>query len=115
MTRTKTLLGTGVSQLDRLFTCLSHPNRRRILTTLAESGPRGEDGQASISLDPNDGGLEVPDGDLAPLERAGFVSWDRRSGTVTRGPNFETVRPFISLVREHREELPEDWPEPVVR
>ena len=115
MTRTKTLLGTGVSELDRLFTCLSHPTRRRLLTTLAGTGPHGEDGHASVSLDPTDGGLELSDDDLEPLERAGFVSYDRRSGTVTRGPNFETVRPFISLVRERREELPEDWPEPVVR
>lgn len=37
---------------------------------------------------------------LPRLDDAGFVTWDREEGVVARGPDFEDVRPFLSLFPE---------------
>ena len=35
---------------------------------------------------------------------------DHDADIITRGPNFEEVRPLIELMSNHQDELPEDWP-----
>ncbi|QLG62785.1 transcriptional regulator [Halorarum salinum] len=51
---------------------------------------------------------------LPRLKRAGIISWDRDSDTITRGPKFEDVRPLIRLIDDHPDELPEDWSYPEI-
>lgn len=101
--------------LDQLFTSLSHPSRRRILTTLAEQNPRDQTEFESPHFKSEDEELEqfrttLYHNHLPHLARAGFIDWDRDSDIITRGPNFEEVRPLIDLMDDHQDELPEDWP-----
>lgn len=103
--------------LDQVFTSLSHPIRRRILTTLAKHYPRTEDEFYPPELQPGDKELKsfknkLHHNHLPHLEDAGFIEWDSESDAITRGPNFEAVEPLITLLNDHQEELPEDWPEP---
>jgi DNA-binding transcriptional ArsR family regulator len=101
--------------LDRLFDVLAQSARRRILRTLAErgvgTGPALD--RAALASDAEDGEsseIELVHVHLPKLDDAGLVEWDREAGTVTRGPNFDRVRPVVELLDEHGEALPGDWP-----
>lgn len=101
--------------LDRMFTSLSDPTRRHILTTLVDYAPHDSDEFAPLELEPADEPLgqfraELYHNHLPRLDRAGFVEWDRRSDTVARGPNFEEIEPLVGLMDDHRDELPAGWP-----
>lgn len=101
--------------LDQVFRALSHTTRRRVLTSLMKDNPRGQQEFETMEF--------VPDGPeqetstvrlrhthLPHLDDAGFVDWDRESGTVTRGEHFQDLRPLLELMDDHREELPDGWP-----
>ena len=115
MTTTIKIPQTEDTTLDQLFTCLSHPTRRRLLTTLAVDNPRDEKEFESPDFKPEDQELELFIAQLyhkhfPHLEHAGYITWDRTSDTITRGPNFEEIRPLIELMNNHQDELPENWP-----
>ena len=46
---------------------------------------------------------------LPELEGKGLISYDRAENIVTKGPYFEEVEPLLTLIDEHRGELPDDW------
>lgn len=101
-------------RLDLLLASLRHPARRSILLTLAAENPGEEDDFTIPDFDAGDEDFElfrakVRYEHLPRLERAGLIEWDREADTVTRGPDFEEVRPLVTLVRDHRDELPDDW------
>ncbi len=105
--------------LSELFEILSHEYRRRILMAVAEQNPQDEDDIASeLSADGHeeDGDaldtlhLQLYHAHLPKLADAGFVDWDRDTGTITRGPQFEEIEPLLRLMHDHQDELPTDWP-----
>lgn len=105
---------TGRIELDLLVMDLSDPTRRSILMRLAGQDPRDGDESAIDDLDAEDDRVELLEAEvtyhhLPQLDRAGILEWDRDSGTITPGPNFERVRPLIDLIRTHQDELPEEW------
>ncbi len=100
-------------ELDELFEVLSHPHRRRILTSLNERNPR-EEGEFSLAeliteeeIDEETTGLFH--NHLPKLDEAGFIDWDRERHLVRRGPRFAEVEPLIELMVNHTDELPADW------
>jgi hypothetical protein len=88
--------------------------RRELLVSLLERDP----GAAPLVLLPD------ADRDAAAVERLvtvdrthvprlavyGFIDWDLETHQVTRGPNFEAIRPLLELLVDHADELPADWP-----
>jgi hypothetical protein len=36
----------------------------------------------------------------------GYIEWDRESGEVSTGPEWDRIAPLIRLIHRHREELP---------
>ncbi|MBZ6494955.1 transcriptional regulator [Haloterrigena longa] len=46
---------------------------------------------------------------LPLLEDYGFINWDRDTHEVTKGPQFDEIRPLLELMVNHRDELPENW------
>lgn len=115
MTTTTQIPQTESTTLDQLFTCLSHPTRRRILTTLAADNPRDKEEFESPDFKPEDEELalfrtQLYHHHLPHLEEGGYIAWDRDADIITRGPNFEEVRPLIELMNNHQDELPADWP-----
>lgn len=83
------------SSLSELFEILSHTRRRRILVAVAQQNPQDEDDITSVSVadehEEDDDVLEqlklqLHHNHLPKLADAGFVDWDRDSGTITRGP-----------------------------
>ena len=115
MTTTNEASQTASTTLDQLFACLSHPTRRRILMTLATDNPRDDEEFESPDFKPEDEELELfrtqlYHQHLPHLEQGGYIAWDHDADIITRGPNFEEVRPLIELMSNHQDELPEDWP-----
>lgn len=104
---------TKAVELDELFEVLSHPHRRRILTSLNDRNPREEDEFILSELVTEDEIEEESTGffhnHLPKLDEAGFIDWDRERHVVRRGPRFTEIEPLIELMVNHPDELPADW------
>jgi hypothetical protein len=103
------------STLDQLFNALSHPYRRRILTAIATTNPRGEDDFTPAEFAGDDEKLEVfltalHHNHLPHLDEAGFIDWDRETQAIRRGPRYDEIAPLVELMIAHEDELPADWP-----
>lgn len=101
--------------LDAVFRALSHTTRRRVLATVMKDNPRSADEFETIEFGPDGSdeetiSVELRHTHLPHLDDAGFIDWDEETGTVTRGEDFEDIRPLLELMDEHREDLPGDWP-----
>jgi len=91
---------------DEVFEALSNEHRRTLLLALSESGPQvvaetASVGEAAGAL-PLDWKTRVTmqHVHLPKLEEDGFVDWDEDTGTVSRGPQFEEIRPLLECVAE---------------
>ena len=77
---------------------VTEPERRRVVAgladgtveTLADLRLRGRADEIAA---------ELREQHLPALEEAGYIEWDRETGTITPGPNFETAA-------DHVEDLP---------
>ena len=101
--------------LDQAFDALSRLTRRRILLTLDHHNPRDETEFETTEFKPEDEDLDLFRQNLyhrhlPKLADAGFITWDRETDTITRGPRFAEIQPLLSLLKNHPDELPEDWP-----
>jgi len=46
---------------------------------------------------------------LPKLANYGFIEWDEANHEVSKGPNFDEIRPLLELLATHEDELPADW------
>jgi DNA-binding transcriptional ArsR family regulator len=103
------------TQWDSHLSALADPYRRQLLVALLEHDPSDGDG-----IDPLDrveeSGTDVEflkisifHTHLPKLEELGYIKWDRENGTVRTGPNWEELEPLLTLIQNHREELPDGW------
>nr|WP_121744666.1 transcriptional regulator [Natronorubrum halophilum] len=53
--------------------------------------------------------IEMQHTHLPLLEEYGFIDWDRENREVTKGPEFDEIRPLLEMMIEHQDELPEGW------
>lgn len=109
MTPTHSLDSERSSTLDRLFTAVSHPARRRILLALSEDNPRTieEFESARVRGDRPEGAtlaVELHHQHLPQLAEADFINWDRSTDTITKGPAFEEIQPLLAWIREESDE-----------
>lgn len=104
---------------DEVMDALGHKYRRRLLVALADHNPQ-EDTDAQEAAEAlgalSDGEvdsarveIELYHNHLPKLADPGFIIWNPDTGTIERGPNWEEIAPLIRLVRDHKDELPEDW------
>lgn len=91
---------------DVPFEPLRNRNQRVILTELLNGNLEDE---ADAMLRGSSGGDDARrEGPLAALDRMGYVDWDRDTGAVSAGPQFETIRPVLELLETtSRERRPE--------
>lgn len=99
---------------DTVFDVLANKYRRRLLFVLLEHNPQDDDPQipADITIAGEDlAAIEVAmiHSHLPKLEDHGFIGWDRDTNTVRKGPCFEEIRPLLELMRDHADELPDEW------
>ena len=99
------------SGVDRIFDILSVRYRRLILLSLKESGVKTESDLLIRSMhDPEEIEIALNHQHLPKLEDAGYIEWDRESGKISKGPRFDEIEPILTLIENHADELPPDWP-----
>lgn len=76
---------------------------RRTVTTDGSSPRSRTDGGWSSSLE-----LELWHVHLPKLREAGFITWNREHGRVSRGPRFEAVEPALRAIMSNAEAFPDD-------
>ena len=103
------------TSLDEMFDVLRNPYRRRLLVALLDHNPQEEDDPqipADVSMADDDLDLlqvQMQHVHLPKLVQIGFVEWDEDANTVSKGPRFDEIRPLLELMRDHADELPDDW------
>jgi len=96
--------------LNELFEILSHEYRRYILWVLANPDRRTEGGLGTIlsiedDEEPDILELELRHNHLPKLDDCGLVDWDPSTETLTRGPRFAEIEPFLDVVDEDRDDV----------
>ena len=43
------------------------------------------------------------------LEEMGYISWDRTTNKIKKGPEWDDIAPVLKLMHDHQDELPEGW------
>ena len=99
--------------LDEMLDALGHIQRRKLLRALLTHNPQDDESvvvDADESADEELGRLvDMRHVHLPKLEEYGFIGWDRDSNEVSKGPNFEEIRPLLELLADHEDELPDGW------
>ncbi|MBX0297516.1 DUF7344 domain-containing protein [Haloarcula nitratireducens] len=98
---------------DEILDALGHIQRRKLLYALLSHNPQDDtpvvvDGDESVEEELSRL-VEMHHVHLPKLEDYGFIRWDRDSNEVSKGPNFEEIRPLLQLLNDHKDELPDDW------
>jgi signal transduction histidine kinase len=105
--------------LDDQFEVLSERRRRRILVGLELEDRRLDPFVFVPRRDSHDVDHDSVSGDdlaqlrqrhitLPELDASGYVSWDRETNEVTRGPRFEEIRPLLRFLIANADE-PDGW------
>lgn len=98
--------------LDEQFEMVSNVHRRRLLLSLLVHNPQpdrpAEPDRSDRAADERALTIELRHVHLPKLAAAGYVEWDRSTGTVIKGPRFDELEPLLTLLRENHEELPSD-------
>lgn len=88
---------------------LRERHRRLILRKLWK-GQVDREADVVFRNDPEEVRSELRETHLPMLEDAGIIEWDRETGEISRGPNFDEVEPLLELMEDHADELPPFWP-----
>lgn len=104
--------------LDDALTTLAHPSRRKIAMQLRDElvtpdggvSPAGDTTESGhVAVDTNSiEGVSLYHTHLPMLEAAGFVTWNRETGTVHRGPGFSEMLPLLQAIDDYAATLPTD-------
>ena len=102
-----------IVSFDEMVDALADVQRRKLLVALLEHNPQDdapvviagseEEGEAVDRL------VKMNHVHLPNLEELGFIEWDRDANEVSKGENFEEIRPLLELLVNHEDELPADW------
>lgn len=103
-----------MTAVDELFEALADAQRRRLLVHMLEHNPEDDTKVYIGDMDVEDADLEdlltnMTHIHLPKLEADGFINWDKEEHVVTKGPNFDEIRPLVELLNNHQDELPNEW------
>jgi hypothetical protein len=90
------------SKMDSIIKALSKQQRRAILYRLKRDD-RLQPFQGPDALDSSD--IELDHVHLPKLDAAGYIEWNRESGEVMKGPQYDEIETFLTLIENHAEEL----------
>ena len=99
---------------DEFLDAISNVQRRRLLVHMLFNNPEDESKLYTGDGETNDEELtalliEMEHVHLPKLEDYGFIEWNRDEHVVVKGPKFDEVRPFLELLVDHQDELPDGW------
>jgi hypothetical protein len=98
-----------MTDFDGVMRALSEWRRRQILDAL-----RDEERIDPFPDDERERTIQLHHVHLPLLEEHGLVAWNRETGSVRRGSEFDAVEPVLTALDERREGLPagylpEEW------
>lgn len=96
--------------VERAANVLRDRHRRQILLGLSDRPVRTEADVTMRGSRQEQIETELQEVHLPMLAEEGIIEWDRESGEIRKGPNFEEIEPFLRLIEEHSDELPPFWP-----
>ena len=96
--------------IDRTINLLRDRHRRQIVLELSAGTPCQETDLVMRGEDDSEIVTALEGTHLPMLEEEGIIEWDRETGEISKGPNFEEIEPLLRLMREHADDLPPDWP-----
>ena len=99
-------------RLDEALDVLKHVHRRRLLYNLRDGRVERLGGATRVVAD---GGtsdhdeleVELYHLHLPKLDSAGYVSWNRESGAIEPGPQFDEIAPLLELMEDNADKLPD--------
>jgi predicted transcriptional regulator len=98
---------------DEVWDALATSHRRELLIALQHAVRQGDE---PIVVEAGATGTEQTGREiqmihvhLPKLESYGFITWDRDTNRVWRGPNFQALRSVLELLDDHAAELPPGW------
>jgi hypothetical protein len=90
-----------------VFDVLRHRHRRRVLVALERERPGGRRAdvfdlgeEIATEDDADEVRVRLVHCHLPKLADHGFVEWDRDDGTVTRGPRWGVIEPYLALLAD---------------
>ena len=95
-------------QTDKILETLADHQRRVVLLLLRHGDAETEGDLLFRNNDETKAALVH--NHLPKLEAAGYIEWDKESGTIEKGPEFDEIEPLLELIEQHSDELPHDWP-----
>ena len=90
------------SRMDRLMEVLSKQQRRVILYRLKRDD-KLQPFQGSDALESAD--IALYHVHLPKLEAAGYIEWNRETREVMKGPQYDEIETFLTLVENHADKL----------
>ena len=111
---TQVCIAPILAVMDEHFEALSNVHRRRLFIALLVRNPQRDDVVAPEAVHEGDKAIETLQSEiyhlhLPRLEEAGYIRWNRDTHEVVRGARFDGIRPLLGLMRNHADELPNDW------
>ena len=99
------------TDLETQFEAVANTHRRRLLVTLYEHNPQRTDEAISKNLQIGDAEQDELEAQfyhnhLPRLDAAGFITWNQERNEITKGPNFDEIRPLLAVVETHYNEVP---------
>jgi hypothetical protein len=96
------------------LSALSNPYRRQLLVALLEHNPQDSDDRDPLDIL---SGTEEPDvletelfhRHLPKLDDMGFITWNRETDQISKGPRWEEIAPLLELIYTHQDELPDGF------
>jgi hypothetical protein len=91
------------SKVDRIMNVLSNQQRRAILYRLKRE-ERLQPFQGPDALGSSD--VELYHVHLPKLDAAGYIDWNRETGEVMKGSQYDEIETFLTLIKNHAQQLP---------
>ncbi len=96
------------SIMDTQFEALANVHRRRLLVSLTEHNPQAAQpvaSNASITTDDERRKIQMHHVHLPKLEAYGYITWDRETNQVVKGPAFDEIEPLLTVLIENQDQL----------
>lgn len=99
---------------DTALAALGHPHRRQLLVALLDHNPQADDSRDPLGIlegadEPDVIEVKLIHNHLPKLEEMGYISWNRATNELSKGPEWDEVKPVVELIHAHHDELPDGW------
>lgn len=89
---------------DQVADALGDQTRRHILVELLDHASVA----VSRARERGDSEIELIHSHLPKLDSLEYISWNRKQGTIVKGPNWDEIEPVVRLLDNNQEQLPTD-------